>query len=371
MMSGAAMAERIDVAAIRAAHPILAVVAAAGVELSGTGRRRLGRCPFHEDRAPSLVVYPVTASYFCFGCGAGGDVVDFVGRLQGTGFRETAARLAATVPATAGGDGAVSHRSPPPRQRPPDTRLTAVEAAVIETAVAHAAAALIRHDAARRYLAARGIDDATARALRLGVAAGGLAAVLQRRGLDRAVAGRLGLLAGTRERFAGRILVPDLDGCGRARWFTGRALHLPSSGNEAPRYLNLRRPAPLLGLAQAAAARAGTVVVVEGPFDWLTARAWGLPAVALLGTHVSTPALGSLRRFRRVVLALDADDPGQRAAQALAAALGDRATVVALPGGAHDLNDLGRRPGGRAAFDAALAAVLADGPTDVPRAGGR
>ena len=370
MRRGAAMPERIDVAAIRAAHPILAVVAAAGVELSGTGRRRLGRCPFHEDRAPSLVVYPETASYFCFGCGAGGDVIDFVGRLHGTGFRETVARLAATAGA-GGGDGAVSHRSPPPRQRPPDARLTAEEAAVIETAVAHAAAALIRHDAARRYLAARGIDEATARTLRLGVAAGGLAALLQRRGLDRAVAERLGLLAGTRERFAGRILVPDLDGCGRARWFTGRALHLPSSGNGAPRYLNLRRPAPVLGLAHAAAARAEAVVVVEGPFDWLTARAWGLPAVALLGTHVSTPTLGSLRRFRRVVLALDADDPGRRAAQALAAALGDRATVVALPGGAHDLNDLGRRPGGRAAFDAALASVLAGDHLDVSRTGGR
>jgi DNA primase len=139
----------------------------------------------------------------------------------------------------------------------------------------------------------------------------------------------------------GRIVVPDLRG-GRAAWLTGRTL-----GQGDPRYLNLRLPTPLLGLSLV---RGGEVLVTEGPFDWLTAVQWGLSAVALLGTHVSRSTAQVLARFRRVYLALDADEAGRRAAAALATALGQRAVVVDLPSGVHDLNDLGRLPDGRTTF---------------------
>ncbi len=345
----------IDVAAIRAAHPILDVVTAAGVTLTGSGRRRVGRCPFHDDRTPSLVVYPATASYFCFGCGAGGDVIDFVRRLTGTGFREAAERLRRTPPPPRAA-------GPPPERTPrgPE-RLTRAEAAVIESAVAYYAAALARHPDARRYLHARGVDPATARRLRLGVGVGGLVTRLRAERRDLAAAERLGLLAGRRERFLGRLIVPDLDAARRARWLTGRALPGPAGGG-APRYLNLRLPAPLLGHSAVALAASETVVVVEGPFDWLTACSWGLPAVALLGTHVSRATLQLLRGFRRVVVALDADAAGAQAAARLVEALaGDggpgRTRVVALPAGAHDLSELGQRPDGRRRFAEALAAA--------------
>jgi DNA primase len=139
--------------------------------------------------------------------------------------------------------------------------------------------------------------------------------------------------------------VPDLRG-GRATWLTGRSLR-----QGTPRYLNLRLPKPLLGLGLVGG---DDVLVTEGPFDWLTSIRWGMPSVALLGTHVSRSAAQTLTRFRRVYLALDADEAGRRAASQIAADLHDRGVIVDLPPGIHDLNDLGRLPNGRKAFQRCL-----------------
>lgn len=149
-----------------------------------------------------------------------------------------------------------------------------------------------------------------------------------------------------------RLIVPDLDAEGRATWLVGRRL-----SGQGPRYLNLRTATPLLGLEQARLVGTEAVVVVEGPFDWLTLCEWGVPGVALLGTHASHEALQALAGFRSVCLALDADAPGQRATDAIGERLGSRARRVPLPRGAHDLNELGQRRGGRDAFLAALAAA--------------
>ena len=334
------MAELYDIEAIRAAHPIAHAVSGAGVELRRSGRRLVGLCPFHEDRTPSLMVYEETGSYFCFGCDAGGDVFDFVGRLRGTAFRETAALLAGS----AGGG------RPPPAAAPPSLRRPIRAAAADEAAVIEAAASLYtgqygRGREARSYLRGRGIDDGVAAGMRVGFAGGGLARHLEHSRLGLDTARGLGLLTGDRDTLSGRIVVPDLDARGLATWLTARSL----DGRE-PRYLNLRLPSPLLGLEQVRRAAASAVVVTEGPFDWLTLCAWRLPGVALLGTHVSREVLATLRSLGRVYLALDADDPGGLATARLASALKTKATVVPLPGGAHDISELARRRDGRAAF---------------------
>jgi len=330
-----------DVAAIRTAHPIAATVASAGVELRPAGRRLTGVCPFHRDRDPSFVVYPETASWFCYGCHAGGDVIDFVARLRGTTFRETAALLSQGLPSLPANVTRLPAR--------PAARLDAVSLAVIETTVAHYARSLLKYPDVRSYLDRRGISIETACRLRLGYAAGGLAQQLHQSRLGLDTARRLGLLDGDREPFTGRMVVPDLDAGGRAIWLTGRSL-----AGRGPRYLNVRAPSPLLGLAGARLVGQYAVVVVEGPFDWLTACEWDLPAVALAGTHASRLALAALRGFGTVYLALDADGPGRRASAQLASALGARALTVALPGGTHDLNELGQRRGGRDAFLSSL-----------------
>ncbi|MCY4640071.1 MAG: CHC2 zinc finger domain-containing protein [Chloroflexi bacterium] len=329
-----------DTEAIRAAHPIARAVAGAGVELRRSGRHLVGLCPFHDDRTPSLVVYPESARWMCFSCDVGGDVIDFVGRMHGTAFRETAAMLAAS--AGAAPVPAPAERSPPRRPaRVPDDEA----AAAIEEACSLYAEQYARSREARSYVQGRGIDEETASRLRIGLAAGGLARRLRSRPPGPEPARRVGLLAGDRDALSGRIVVPDLDAGGRATWLTARSL----DGRE-PRYLNLRLPSPVLGLAGARAAGARALVLTEGPFDWLTLCAWQLHGAALLGTHVSREALQALRSFRRVYLALDADDAGRRASTRLRSELGARAVVVPLPRGAPDLSELGSRPDGRRAF---------------------
>lgn len=337
----------VDVSALRQANAIDDVIARAGVALRPMGRRLVGRCPLHPDRHPSLVIYPDSQSYFCFGCSAGGDVIDFVGRLHGVGFKEAAALLGAP----AGGRGGLSgHHPPVPRVggRCTDDR-TGAEAEVIYAAATFYHHALWRSRTALAYLAARGVDRTTARICGLGFGAQGLVDELRHRGLSLEVAQHVGLLTGARESMRCRIVIPELKER-RATWLTGRAL-----GSGGPRYLSLRLPAPLLGLERV---RGDEVLVTEGPFDWLTAVQWGLPAVGLLGTHVSHPTAQALRGFRRVYLALDADAAGRRATAELASLLGRRAVVVELPRGANDLNELARLPAGDTALRRCIEAAL-------------
>ena len=75
-------------ARVKRAVPIAEVVGRF-VDLVPAGSGFRGRCPFHEDRVPSFVVYPATGTFHCFGCGAHGDVIDFVMRIEQRTFRET------------------------------------------------------------------------------------------------------------------------------------------------------------------------------------------------------------------------------------------------------------------------------------------
>jgi len=324
-----------DTDAIRRDHPIADVAAAAGLELRPTGGRLAGVCPFHGDTRPSLIVYPANRSYYCFGCGAGGDVIDFVSRLHRVDFREAVALLAgAHVPAIPAG---VS--------RPPAVAVPEVDPVkagpLVEAAVAFYEDALWSRPEALGYLASRGIHERTARRFRLGFGVPGLAGQIRDRALDIETAHQLGLLDEDRERFTGRVIIPDIVE-GRATWFTGRRI-----SDREPRYLNLRLPKPLLGLAST---KGDAVVVTEGPFDWLTAVDWGFWAVALLGTRVPGRAAQLLERFDEVYLVLDPDEAGREATVELCERLGERAIPVVLPAGITDLNSFGCRRDGRSTF---------------------
>jgi DNA primase len=69
---------RFDVSAVRRDHPIEGVIAASGVELTQRGQGFMGCCPFHDDSTASLSVGGVPDRFHCFGCGAGGDVIEYV-----------------------------------------------------------------------------------------------------------------------------------------------------------------------------------------------------------------------------------------------------------------------------------------------------
>ena len=70
----------VDIAELKARHPLGDAVEAAGIALRGKGRVRQGVCPFHKESEGSFTVYGDTERFYCFGCGAGGDVLDFVQR---------------------------------------------------------------------------------------------------------------------------------------------------------------------------------------------------------------------------------------------------------------------------------------------------
>ncbi|MCZ2109629.1 MAG: toprim domain-containing protein [Dehalococcoidia bacterium] len=332
--------------AIRRSHPIVDVAAASGLRMRQTRGRLVAACPFHGDSKPSLVIYPSTQSYYCFGCGAGGDVLDFVSRLHRVDFKGAAELLE--------GSGFPTPVSPGLRHAPAPTPAIdpASAVAVVETALAFYEAAIWSQPKVLAYLASRGVASATIRHHRLGFGVRGLVDELRRQSLDLDVAEQLGLLNEGRESFVGRVVIPDLVG-GRPTWFTGRRLD-----EREPRYFNLRLPKPVLGLASA---RGEAIILTEGPFDWLTAVGWGFTSVGLLGTRGASTSTELLGRFEEVYLVFDNDEAGMQATDEWCERLGDRAIPVTLPPCVVDLNGLGSQANGRQVFtrcvlDAARAA---------------
>ena len=83
----------VDIPALRARHDLGDTVEAAGVRLRGRGRVRQGICPFHDEAEGSFTVYEDSQKFWCFGCGAGGDVLDFIKKSENLSLREAIARL--------------------------------------------------------------------------------------------------------------------------------------------------------------------------------------------------------------------------------------------------------------------------------------
>ena len=139
------------IAELKARHPLGDAVEAAGVALRGKGRVRQGVCPFHQEAEGSFTVYSDSEKFYCFGCGAGGDVLDFVQRMEGLTLLEAIRRL---------DDGARMVAVPRPRpastQRPAAPALPPRDPAPLTAAARFYAGQLRRSPRAREYLASRG-----------------------------------------------------------------------------------------------------------------------------------------------------------------------------------------------------------------------
>ena len=340
---------RVDLPALKARYPLGSVVEASGVELRGRGRVRQGLCPFHEEREGSFTVYADTQRWYCFGCGVGGDVLDFIQHADGVGLPEAIRRLE-TAPAP-GLRAGTPVRPDPQAPAPAAEQLTANrDPALLTAAMRCYQRQLGLSQAAPAYLSRRGIDAEAAPRLGLGYASGhGLRAWLVQAGFDDRTILASGLVTGGRERFRGMIVVPELVGS-RVHWLAGRAVW----PELRPRFQALPGPKPVLGLSGLPAS-APWIVVAEGLFDWLLLSAWGLPAVAALGTQGMDKLASSLQGQPRVFLAFDADEAGREATHQLSTLLGPhRARAVKLPDGVGDVAELGARPDGRSTFLDAL-----------------
>ena len=331
----------VDIPALKVRHLLGDTVEASGVRLRGRGRVRQGVCPFHDEVEGSFTVYADSERWYCFGCGLGGDVLDFIQRTENLSLPDAIRRLD-------GGTGLAQGPAtrPVPARRPKAVPLPPRDPALLTAAARFYAGQLRRSPAGLAYLASRGVGLDTALRLGLGFAPGhGLREALESVGFTADRLRDCGLFTERgSERFAGMGVVPDLSG-GLVRWLVGRAV----DPDRTPRFQALPGPKPVLGLGRLGPAPPW-VVMAEGVFDWLALASWGVPAVAALGTQGVERVASALRGCPRVFLAFDNDEAGLEATERLAGLLGRRAAAVTLPQGVGDVAELACLPQGRAAF---------------------
>ena len=337
----------VDIPALKSLHPLGDTVEASGVRLRGRGRVRQGVCPFHDEVEGSFTVYGDSERFYCFGCGLGGDVLDFIQQAEGLSLTEAIARL--------DGSPGLAPRAavrPAGARRTRDAALPPRDPTILTAAARFYAGTLRRSTEARGYLASRGVGPVAADRLGLGYApGGGLRQALESSGFSEKRLRDSGLfMERGAERFAGMVVVPDpVSSTGQAgglvRWLAGRAV----DPDRTPRFQALPGPKPVLGLGRLGPAP-DWAVVAEGLFDWLALTGWGIPSCAALGTQGVERVASALRGCPRVFLAFDSDDAGREATERLLTLLGRRAAAVTLPQGIGDVGELAALPHGRAAF---------------------
>ena len=297
----------------------LSDVIARRVKLARRGREFVGLCPFHSEKTPSFTVNDDKGFFHCFGCGAHGDVIGFTMQGAHLSFPDAVAQLAAECGLE------VPVATPEERER---EQRRAGQLEVMEAACAFYERMLRapEGDAARAYLAGRGLTDETVARFRLGFAPGGnrLGAELASAEMPEALLAECGLVrrrdeGGSYDFFRGRVVFPIADHRGRVIAFGGRIM-----GDGEPKYLNspdtplFDKRRTLYGLATAlpAAREKGRVIVAEGYMDVIALAQAGLAeAVAPLGTALTEGHLHMLWRLAaEPVLCFDGDGAGARAA---------------------------------------------------------
>jgi DNA primase len=330
------------------------------VQLQKSGKDWRGLCPFHTEKTPSFYVSPSRGRFYCFGCQASGDIFNWVERTENVEFRGALESLAARA-------GVTLSRSAGPSKNVTDRYIEANE-----SASNFFRDSLTDGSEPRRYLAERGLDQASLERWEIGFAPQddeALVAHLRKAGIRLEDAAAAGLLRGTgaegyRPFFQNRIMFPIRDERLRLIAFGGRAM----PGDE-PKYLNSPETAvfskgnTLYGLpfAKARLADARQAVIVEGYLDVIACQRAGEEcALAPLGTAFRESHVQLLRRWcDKVVLFYDGDPPGISAATKAAALLaaGGIASRVAQVAEGSDPDSLFRTAGGFAVAEAVRDAV--------------
>ncbi len=299
------------------------------VLLKKAGKTLKGLCPFHVEKTPSFIVFPETGTWHCFGCGAGGDLFNFVMQSEKLGFAEALAMLAAR-----------SGVELPKGQRESHSDDSLGKLYAVNEAAANHFRAMLDSPAgthARNYLQERAIFTESVEQFQLGFAVdagAGLAHHLLQQGFGRSEILEAGLAGenesgGLYDRFRGRLIFPIRDAAGKLVGFGGRGL----SKDARPKYLNSPQT-PIfdkggclyaVDRARQEIRQTGQAVIVEGYVDALMAHQHGYRnVVAALGTAVTDRQLSLLKRWAsELCFALDPDEAGQEAtARGLTVAMG-------------------------------------------------
>lgn len=312
------------------------------VNLKRRGKNLVGLCPFHSEKTPSFTVYPENGSFYCFGCGVGGDVFTFTGLIENLDYIEAVKLLAERSGVALPQDGY-------------DDSMQRLKNKIYD----------INRDTARffhsflmseggkwalDYLLGRGLTLKTIKHFGLGAAPDSwdmLIKHLKEKGYsqeDMLAAGVIGKSSrGTLyDRFRKRIMFPIINIRGNIIAFSGRAM--PGEDKQGGKYVNTsdtpvyKKSSNLFGINFAKNVCSERVILVEGNMDVISLHQAGFTnAVAPLGTAFTMEQANLLARYtKEIVLTLDADAAGQKAikrASELLENTGLKTRVVVIPDG--------------------------------------
>ena len=289
------------------------------VKLQKKGSNYFGLCPFHNEKSPSFSVSPSKQMYYCFGCGAGGNVITFVMEYENYSFMEALQMLADRAGVAL------------PKQ---EYSKEAKEAADLRTALLEINRMAANYyyyqltnpqgEAGYRYLRDRQLSDDTIRHFGLGFAnktSDDLYRYLRAKGYDDRILKETGLVTieerGAHDKFWNRVMFPIMDVNNRVIGFGGRVM-----GAGEPKYLNspetklFDKSRNLYGLNYARLSREKYILICEGYMDVIAMHQAGFTnAVASLGTAFTTQHAALLKRYTdKVVLTYDSDGAGTKAA---------------------------------------------------------
>lgn len=290
------------------------------IKLVRAGRNLKARCPFHEERTPSFFISPDRGTYYCFGCGAKGDIFTFIEKFEGVDFlgalKLLAERSGVRIEWERGGE------------REARQRLYKI----IDEATCHYEKNLNQAKEVTKYLNERGLNRETIEHFRLGFAESSWDCLwrhLEGKGFSPPELLEAGLIRrreggeGTREYydyFRGRVMFPLTDAAGRVVGFSGRIFGTV----EGAKYINspdtvlFRKSRVLYGLdrAKGEIRRQNFALLVEGQMDLLACHQAGLGnAVAISGSSLTSEHLDILKHFSpNLLFALDSDEAGKAAA---------------------------------------------------------
>ena len=290
------------------------------VRMQKKGSSYFGLCPFHNEKSPSFSVSPGKQMYYCFGCGAGGNVITFLMEYENATFQEAVKMLAdragVSLPE-------VEYSEEMRRKEGRRARLLEVN-----KEAARYYFYLLRSNRGQtgyRYLTGRALSDETIKKFGLGYADGAgsdLTAYLKSKGYEDDLITEAGLTGfdekrGIHDKFWNRVMFPIQDANHRVIGFGGRVM-----GDARPKYLNSPETAifdksrNLYGLNFARTSRKGNMILCEGYMDVIAMHQAGFTqAVASLGTAFTAGQASLLKRYvQEVLLAYDSDGAGTNAA---------------------------------------------------------
>ena len=289
------------------------------VKLRRTGRTMTGLCPFHNEKTPSFVVYPDTQSFYCFGCGAAGDVIGFVRKYNNLGYVESVKQLAsrAGMPLPEESDHEATARQ----------RLLEINRCAARYFYENLNAQTEEAALARRYWKEkRGLSDAAIRRFGLGYAPDegfGLVNYLKRRGFRDDELEHSGLIRRSKRGnlytiFRHRVMVPIIDVRGAIIAFGGRVLD-----DSKPKYINspetmvYHKSRTLFALNIAKKSKAKRYILCEGYMDVISMHEAGFDtAVCACGTALTAEQAKLLSEYaEEVILSYDSDEAGQKATE--------------------------------------------------------